>query len=218
MVKFQHNQNITVTKKNYCAVYEYKKELLYQIMRLFNNLRIKCFICYGNLIEYERKDHILHDDDIDIIFDGSKFREWCGYAAFRNKKLYDYNLEFDNRWYKPEEQMKNGIQVSLINFVSKEKDLEKIISKMDMHADIIPDFIDSKVWPNIHVNLKNLRRIKLWGINTYAPSIKDTIRILENEYGKDYIKPIIKNYNLTDNSVYYDFIKLNSVLEFFGVI
>lgn len=215
MVKFQHNQHVEVTKKNYCAVFEYKKELLYQIMRLFNKLKIKCFICYGNLIEYERKDHILQDDDIDIIFDGRKFREWAGYCAFRDRKLEEYNLVFDFRWNNPEQQKKNGIQARLIKFKSIDVKLQNIISDMDIHADVIPDFIDSNVWPKTNVNINKLRKIKLWGIDTYAPCVEDTIRILENEYGKEYIKPVVKNYKLKDNEVCYDFIKLNSIIEFF---
>ena len=129
--------------------------------------------------------------------------------------MEDYNLIFDSRWSNPERQKKNGIQVRLIKFKSIDLNHEKIILNMDIHADIIPDFINSSVWPKTNVNLNKLRKIKLWGIDTYAPSVEDTVRILQNEYGKDYIKPIVKNYNLKDNQVCYDFIKLNSIIEFF---
>ena len=36
----------------------------------------------------------------------------------------------------------------------------------------------------------NLRKIKYDGIETFAPSIEDTHRLLETEYGKKYIKPL----------------------------
>ena len=90
MVKFQHNKDIKVTIESYQYVYGYKKELLKNIMKLFNDLNIKIFICYGNLIEYERNSPIYHDDDIDMIFDVTSFPKWIKFQLKTLELLREY--------------------------------------------------------------------------------------------------------------------------------
>jgi hypothetical protein len=188
MVKYQHNKNIKVTIESYEYVYGYKKELLKNIMKLFNDLDIKIFICYGNLIEYERNSPIYHDDDIDMIFDVQSFPKWIQFCNENNRNLEKYNLKFDDRWKYEKKQKNNGIEARLIDY--KCPDNLKEFKTMDINTDLIASQVDKKnIWPDWNPDFNNLRPIILWNVKTYAPSKNDTKKILTKHYNKNYLIP-----------------------------
>ena len=65
---FQHNRK-NISFDTYIYTFLYKQQLLKNITLLLESLNIKFVISHGNLIEYERKKYIFHDDDLDIRFD-----------------------------------------------------------------------------------------------------------------------------------------------------
>lgn len=194
---FQHNSNIMVTTKSYTYVREYKKQLIYNITQLFNELQIKFVIGHGNLIEYERQEPIYHDDDIDIRFDINDIQKWKTYCSNPNNNTnIKYNLQFN---YLQIFKLQDWTRVKLINFIGNIKPIN-----MNINIDIVSsnykgfwkkNFID-KFWVDYNINYNNLRKIKYLEVDTYAPSIEDTIMILTKEYGPNYIKPNYTKYEL----------------------
>ena len=94
-MKYQHNNNIDITRDNYLYVREYKKQLLQNITKLLNTLNIRFVISHGNLIEYERGTPIYHDDGVDIRFcydDISKLDNY--FNTIKEKKDMKFNLSF----------------------------------------------------------------------------------------------------------------------------
>ena len=49
--------------------------------------------------------------------------------------------------------------------------------------------ITSNTWLNYDINFSQLRRITYLGIDTWGPSKIDAMRILETEYGNNYLIP-----------------------------
>jgi hypothetical protein len=121
-------------------------------MKLFNDLDIKIFICYGNLIEYERNSPIYHDDDIDMIFDVQSFPKWIQFCNENNRNLEKYNLKFDDRWKYEKKQKNNGIEARLIDY--KCPDNLKEFKTMDINTDLIASQVDKKnIWPDWNPDL-----------------------------------------------------------------
>jgi hypothetical protein len=187
---FQHNNKIKITPYLYKYVCEYKKQLLYNITLLFNDLNIKFVISHGNLIEYERKKPIYHDDDLDIRYDINDIYKWELFCSKNQPKLDKYNLIFDSRFYNLEKQKYNGIQCKLIN-IPFNLNSNNITNIMDIHMDVVPNKVISDFWLFYDIDYNNLRNINYLGINTYAPNIKDTKKVLETQYGKNYLIPNI---------------------------
>jgi len=186
---YQHNK-IKITKASYIYVYYYKKQLLQNITKLLEDNKIRFVICYGNLIEYERKKPIYRDDDLDIVFNVSDFSKWEKFCEKNSNELEKYNLIFDERFKDFKRQRYNGIQCRLQRFENPKKIKE---FKMDIHCDLVCNQVGSSYWKNLDIDFNNLRRVTLYGIKTYAPSKFDTTRILISEYGPDYLIPNTKN-------------------------
>lgn len=84
------------------------------------------------------------------------------------------------------------------------------ISKVDIHLDIVVSCVESfdiitqenildykrKFWRDYNINFNKLRKIEYLGVDTYAPSCKDTRLVLANQYGKNYIIPNYKEYDI----------------------
>ena len=109
---FQYNKNVRLTRSSYHYVLNYKRQLVKNITRLLNDLDIKFVIGHGNLIEYERKKPIYHDDDVDIRFDVKDMNKWKNYCRNITNKTR-YNLIFDDRFQDIDAQLYNGIQARL---------------------------------------------------------------------------------------------------------
>lgn len=172
--KYQHNKTINICEDTYKYVTEYRKQLLSKTAKLLKELDIRYCISHGNLIEYERKQPIFHDDDIDIRIcsdDHYKFREY--YKSNKNN-----NLEF---------HFLNPNQLKLINFENT-KNIKKY-NNFDIHLDIISSNVSGGPWTKYDIDFNNLREIKYLGVNTFAPNKEDTLRVLKREYGPNYMKP-----------------------------
>lgn len=116
----QHNDNIVITKDSYNYIRLYKKQLIQNITNLLNDLNIRFVICWGNLIEYERKIPIFQDDDLDITFNVEDLPKWENFCKNNDKKITKYNLIFDDRFKDIEAQKNNGIQFWLIKLKKKQ--------------------------------------------------------------------------------------------------
>ena len=193
-MRFQHNNNIIVTPISYNYVKEYKKQLIFNITKLLNDLNIKFVIGHGNLLEYERGLPIHHDDDLDIRMDIKDFPKWENFCKKSNKET-KYNLLFDSRFKKMKSQKYNGIQCRLIKFNNK-KNIKEF--KMDIHCDLVASTVGTDFWLDYNINNSDLRKIKYLDVNTYAPNKDDTKRVLTirkpgggsgGGYGKNYLKP-----------------------------
>lgn len=184
---FQHNKKNKITEKTYRYVYEYKKQLLFNITKLLNDLNIKFVICYGNLLEYERNEPIYQDDDIDIVFDERDLSKWVLFCNYNERQLNRYNLIFDERFKNIKQQQINGIQCKLIKFINPNNISE---FKMNIHCDLVLSNLEYKnIWFHFNINFDNIRKIVLYDVQTYAPSKIDTIKCLIKAYGKNYIIP-----------------------------
>ena len=184
---FQHNINYKITKDTYIYVAEYKRQLLQNTTNLMNDIGIRFVISHGNLIEYERERPIYHDDDLDIRFCNDDFDKWADYCNNNDKEQTKYNLLFDNRFNDIKQQKLNGIQASLIQF--KNDNNITSFTKMEIHVDLISNNIETEPWIKYNIDYNNLRKITCVGIDTYAPNKEDTVRILTQEYGPNYIIP-----------------------------
>ena len=192
---FQHNMNVAITEKSYKYVREYKKQLLLNMSNLLEDNKIKYVISHGNLIEYERGSPIYHDDDIDLrinIKDIHKWEKFCN----DNESADKYNLKFDERFKNMKSFKKRGIQCCLLNF-------EDFEFEMDIHCDLVPSITNAepyirddgrfdKFWTDYDIDYSNLRKIKLMGVDTFAPNIEDSKRLLLRQYGENYLIPVRK--------------------------
>ena len=107
---FQHNNNVKLCDESYTYVYRYKKELLAQLTKLLDSLKVRFTIAHGNLIEFVRKSPIYHDDDLDLRFNHADMDKWIAWCNKRNDGLVtEYNLAFDGRLKSRKAQEKNGI-------------------------------------------------------------------------------------------------------------
>jgi len=184
---YQHNENITITHENYKYVIECKKQLVYHITNLFNDLNIRFVIAHGNLIEYERNEPIYNDDDVDVRFCVEDIEKWKKYCENNEKDNAKYNLIFDNRFNDIDNQLYDGIQGYLITF--NNKDNIKTFNDIKVGIDVVPSIVDKKVWRDYNIDFNNLRKIDYIGVCTYVPSKEDTIKLLTSQYGKRYIIP-----------------------------
>lgn len=185
-MKFQHNRDIEINKNSYRYMFLYKKQLLYNITKLLDKLNIQFVISHGNLIEYERQKPIYHDDDLDIRMNVNDLEKWSKFCNENDMILPEYNLKFDGRFKKINLQLINGVQCKLIHFYNKYK---IPVYKMNIHCDLVANIVSSKFWMNYNIDYNNLRKIVYLGVNTYAPNKNDTIKVLQNQYGKDYLIP-----------------------------
>jgi hypothetical protein len=185
---YQHNNNIIINKQTYTYVYQYKKQLLFNITRLLNDLHIKFVIAHGNLIEYERGKPIFHDDDIDIRFNKNDFYNWEMFCKNNSSHIDNYNLKFDNRIKDINKQKNNGIQCQLINFINNNNNIEEY-KDIEIHCDLVMNNVFSKFWRDYNINFNKLRNISYLGVKTFAPSVDDTINVLSSQYGKNYLIP-----------------------------
>ena len=194
-IKYFHNETIIVNKHTYSYVYNYKKQLLYNISNLLTTLNIKFVISHGNLLEYTRDKLIYHDDDLDIRLNISDKEKWSDYCKNNSRESQKYNLIFDHRFKNIEKQLYNGIQARLLKF-NNPNNIPEI--KMDIHLDLVFNKVKlKKIWKDYSIDYNNLRKVKYLGINTFAPNLKDTHLVLKKEYSKKYIKPNYKPYNLS---------------------
>lgn len=192
--RFQHNTRIKVNKQSYEYVSQYRHQLLSNVAKLLDDLDIKYVISHGNLLEYVRGEPIYHDDDIDLRFDINDFWKWERYCKNLNNRLDDkYNLKYDKRIFNPKRQLYDGIQIRLIKFMNTDNIKE---FNMDIHCDLVASKVPHRTWMNYHIDYSNLRKIKYLGTNTYAPSLYDSDYVLKTNYGKNYIKPNYKTYNI----------------------
>ena len=195
---FQHNSKIMLTKTSYQYVKEYKRQLVQNCTRLFNDANVKFVLAHGNLIEYERGTPIHHDDDVDIRWDISDCDKWEAFCQANNRET-KYNLKFDWRFKNINQQKINGISCKLINF-NNINNIQIPHSEMDLHCDVVPSETLSerkykrpggldKFWTDFDIDFHNLRKIKYLGIDTFVPDINDTQRLLIRQYGENYLTP-----------------------------
>lgn len=186
---FQHNSKIDITYDSYIYVTEYKRQLIRNITKLFDDLDIKFVISSANLIEYIRGKPIFSDDDLDIRFDIKDIDKWRAYCSdIKNIDNHKYGLVFDERFDKIDKQLYNGIQARLKNF--ENINLIKTYPEMDIHMDVVDNTISlGSVWYPYDIDFSKIRKIKYLGVDTYAPSKKDSHRILSKEYADDYRIP-----------------------------
>lgn len=185
--KYQHNKSINIGEDTYKYVSEYRKQLLSKTAKLLKELDVRYCISHGNLIEYERKQPIFHDDDIDIricIDDLYKFEEY--YKSNKNNNL---EIQFSN----PNKQLKikqikqtKWQQLKLINFENTKN--IKIYNNFHIHLDLVSSDVSGSPWIKYDIDFNNLREIKYLGVNTFAPNKEDTLRVLKREYGPNYMK------------------------------
>lgn len=191
-MKYQHNYSITINKKNYEYVREYKKQLLQNITNLLNDLRIRFVISHGNLIEYKRGAPIYHDDDIDIRFNKDDYHIWykfCKENNSNNIEIEKYNLVFDWRFPFTKTQMLCGIKCNLIQF--KNTTNIEVFPNIKINCDLVCSKLSkSKIWADYNINYNNLQKIEYLEVNTYAPNDSDTQKVLSKEYGKKYLIPL----------------------------
>ena len=189
---FQHNMNVAITEKSYKYVRDYKKKLLLNMSNLLEDNKIKYVISHGNLIEYERGTPIHHDDDLDIRMDIEDLDKWVKFCN-ENDPIDKYNLKFDGRFASPQDFQKNGIQCRLAKF-------EDFEFEMDIHCDLVPSITNAepyirddgrfdKFWTDYDIDYSNLRKIKFMGVDTFAPNIEDSKRLLLRQYGEKYLIP-----------------------------
>ena len=190
---FQHNKHVAITEESYKYVREYKKQLLTNLNKLLSDIEIKYVISHGNLIEYERGSPIYHDDDIDLrinIKDIHKWEKFCN----DNESAEKYNLKFDGRFKNMKSFKKSGIQCRLLNF-------EDFEFEMDIHCDLVPSITNAepamrmrgvidKFWTDYDIDYSNIRKIKFMGVDTFAPNIEDSKRLLIRQYGDSYLIPL----------------------------
>lgn len=185
-----HNKTIKITKESYAYVYEYKKQLLCNIEKLLCDLNVRHVISHGNLIEYERQKSIYHDDDIDIRIDNDDLSK----LNFSNASDYNLSIELiKGDWYIQKGCYYNWYHAKLVKFVNNNNILE---INMPIFADIVCNKTNGKPWVVYDIDFNDLREIEYMGISTFAPSKKDTVRLLELEYGKTWIIPNYEAYSL----------------------
>jgi hypothetical protein len=156
---------------------------------LLNDLNIKFVISHGNLIEYERESPIYHDDDLDIRFDKNDLEKWISFRSKNTTILNDYNLKFDEKVLK----IPNWYHFSLIKFNNPQNIREY---KMRLFCDFVINICSDKFWDDYDIDYNNLRTITYLETTTFAPSKDDTIRVLSNYYGNDYLIPDKRNQHL----------------------
>ena len=192
---FEHNKDVAITEESYKYVKECKKQLLFNLDKLLRDADVRYVISHGNLIEYERGMPIHHDDDIDLrinIEDINKWEKFCN----ENESAEKYNLTFDKRFKHIDKFLFNGVQCWLINF-------EDFEFKLDIHCDVIPSIVTAepyiradgrfdKFWTDYDIDYSNLRKIKFMGVDTFAPNIEDSKRLLLRQYGENYLIPVRK--------------------------
>lgn len=182
---YQHNDTVLITRETHQYVREYKKQLVKNVTALLNDLGIRFTISNGNLIEYERQQPILHDDDIDIRFyknDLDKLWKYCQSLTIAEDERY--NLKYNERIFDFEEQEHKGVQMWLLVPPSSE-----YVDVIDIHADVVCEQVYTNFWPNFNIDFLNLRDIVYLETLTYAPSSEDTKRILTRDYGENYLIP-----------------------------
>lgn len=182
---FQHNSNYMITIESYKYIEAYKKELLKNVTKLMNDLNIKFSISDGLLLQYTRGKPILEDDDIDIRFDKNDFKKWEDFCNKNNKKLDKYNLIFDDRFTNIKQQKINGIQCSLINFNGNSK-----YKNINILVDLVSSNVENKFWADFNINFNNLRKVKIYNVETFIPSKEDATEYLKFTYGPNYIIPL----------------------------
>jgi len=185
---YQHNDHVQVTAKSFAYVLGCKTQLLEGISRLLDSLGIGYVISDGNLLEYTRNSFIHHDDDIDIRMDIrglSKWREYCSNPS--NRVNHKYNLRFDDRFTDMQQQEYNGIQCRLIEFSDKHGIAQPDI---DVHMDLVFNTVGmNDFWKDYDLDYDKVRRIRYLGVATCAPSEEDSIRLLSQGYGDDFLTP-----------------------------
>jgi cytidyltransferase-like protein len=184
-MKIVHNFKIDVTKQTYSYVFAYKQQLFQELVALFEQYSIPYVISDGNLLEYERNIPIYHDDDIDLRVECSSFMQFetIVKSTVHNRILFESCGPF---WW----------HASLRSFQKPNPDF--VVFDMKLYADIVASDQTYYVWKPYDIDFRNLRKIVYLYSETYAPSVKDTIRVLTNEYGAGYIRPNYRLYDLVD--------------------
>jgi hypothetical protein len=196
-MKFQHNFRVDVTLLKYNYVKEYKKQLLQNVTNLLNELNIRFVISPGNLIEYERKKPIYHDDDLDIRFCIDDFPKWRSFCNDSNAHLLckKHNITFDDIFLDFDKQLDKGIRIALVTFENPKH--ITIFESIQIYTDLVVSIANSKKhWIDYSIDYDNLRKIIFMGVETYAPNEEDTKRILSTEYGENYLIPNYEEYCL----------------------
>jgi hypothetical protein len=185
---YQHNNTVIINKQTYTYVYQYKKQLLSNITRLLNDLQIKFVIAHGNLIEYERGKPIVHDDDIDIRIDKNDFYKWIKFLKnCKSPYIYKYNLMFDNLINGKKYITLEWLHCRLIKFTNNGNIKE--FNNMDIQCDLVTSASFDNTWIEYNINFNKLRSILYLDVNTFAPSVDDTVNVLSSQYGKNYLIP-----------------------------
>lgn len=188
--KYQHNSTTQITKENYKYVREYKKQLLQNVTNLLNDLNIKFVIGHGLLIEFIRGNPIYHDDDIDIRFDINDNNKVMNIIDILNNKNNIYNLCV-NDISCPVKRTKNirifyKFKFKLILFENKEN-IEEFLN-LHIEVDLVSSNGESFIEYNINFN--NIRKVIIYDVETYVPSVEDTHKVLRLEYGGKYMTPL----------------------------
>ncbi len=181
---YQHNKNIIITKENYNYVYEYKKQLLSCITKLLNDINVKFVIGHGNLLEYTRGSPIYHDDDIDIRYNYEDENKLLEYLNQNNYNGLNYNLNIHKGTTMHIRRLTKNSYFFQIHLNKFENKLNINTYNMSINLDLCSNLNRDRTFPGYDINFNNIRKIKLYEIDTYAPSIEDTHKVLSMEYRK----------------------------------
>ena len=188
-----HNSKVQVTKYSYAYVYEYKRQLMSNLAKFLSDLKVNYVISHGNLIEYERGRLIYHDDDIDIRIDRNDI------PNVNFSLLSKYNLKLVESDYINHVRRMGFIQkkicywhhINLVEFKSRIS-----LPNMTIFADLVCNRTNTIPWNEYDINYRNIREIVYMETKTFAPSKEDTLRLLEKEYGENWITPNYEEYEL----------------------
>lgn len=198
---FDHTK-ISVNDENLKIVRGIMKSLLGKVVNILDKYNVNYVLGHGNLIEITRGKVIEQDDDIDIRIDNNSFDNWMKYCNSINKnndeEYVDYTngIILDNRTKDEQQQMKNGIQIKLLN--------NNTIFK-NVHFDlVVAKTSKSNIWIDYSEAFKNkLVETKFLETTVKIPDKKTTKKLLTKEYGKNYMIPLKKVIKDNNNYKYY---------------
>ncbi len=238
---FQHTDK-PINNETFDYVSKYKSILLSKLVQVFDKFDIDYFLAGGNLLEYERKEVIVQDDDIDISLNKIDEKKWFDYCkSLKKHNMYDiyidyeHNIVLDQRTHDFAQQKINGIQVKLYmpskmpskassKIDSQIKELynhpgKKVftggLTDYELHADVVLSNVDSNVWKDTsRIFTKPTQIVSFMGTRVRVPASSMIEVYLTQHYGDNYLLPKYIYYKYPNNPTYY-FSLNNHIIENF---
>ena len=184
-LRFSHSGE-RVTDQSFRRVRATKRLLLSKCASLFKQLGVRYIISDGNLLEYRRGRPIPQDDDIDFRVHDADFGRIIEYY----KSLPQSHD--DGRGIKVKKAFKNGFKIRLVED-----------NGIDMWADVVPASEKSNVWRRIpEWAFEGLQNVDYMGVRVLAPSNENADRILRDQYGNNFMKPLFETHRSLDTGDY----------------